>query len=71
MYTRIWNQVGLEFGKIDVKGTIETEGSSDTGDHLSNDTVDVSVGATFDIEVTVADIIHSFVINHESAVRVF
>ena len=68
--TRIWDQVGLELGQIDVQSTIETQGSSDTRDHLSDDTVDVSVGAALDIEVTVADIVHSFVINHECAIRV-
>ena len=38
---------------------------------MSDDSVDVGVSASFDIEVSVADIIHSFVINHEGTVGVF
>ena len=32
MDTWVWHQVGLEFGDIDVKGTIESEGSSKSRD---------------------------------------
>merc|ERR1719201_528826 len=31
------NPVGLELGNIDVKGTIESEGGSERGDNLSNE----------------------------------
>eukprot|EP00331_Platyophrya_macrostoma_P022792 CAMPEP_0176436582 /NCGR_PEP_ID=MMETSP0127-20121128/18061_1 /TAXON_ID=938130 /ORGANISM="Platyophrya macrostoma, Strain WH" /LENGTH=92 /DNA_ID=CAMNT_0017819943 /DNA_START=15 /DNA_END=293 /DNA_ORIENTATION=- len=65
MDTWVWDQVGLELSDIDVKGTVESEGSSQTGDDLSNKSVQVGVGWSFDIEVSSADIVDSFVIKHE------
>jgi len=38
---------------------------------LTNQSVQVGVGWSFDIQVTSADIIDGFVVNHESTVRVF
>ena len=60
----VWHQVGLELGNIDVKGTIESEGGSQGGDNLGNESVQVGVGWSLDIKVSSADIIHSLVINH-------
>jgi len=62
----IWHQVGLEFGDIDVKGTIESEGSSQGGDNLGNESVQVGVGWSLDIEISSADIIDGFVIEDNS-----
>ena len=64
------NEVGLELRQIDVQSAVETEGSSDTRDHLSDDTVKVGVGAVLNVEVAVADIVHSLVIDHEGTVGV-
>jgi hypothetical protein len=61
----VWDQVGLEFSDIDVQSTIESEGSSQTGDDLSDESVQVGVGWSFDIEVSSADIVDGFVIQHE------
>ena len=71
MDTWVWDQVSLELGKIDVEGTIESEGSGDGGDDLTNQSVKIGVGWSFDIQVTSADIVDSLIINHESTVRVF
>jgi len=35
----IWDEIGLEFGDIDVQGTIESKGGSKGGDNLSNKSV--------------------------------
>ena len=66
----IWDQVSLEFSDIDVKGTIESEGSGKGGDNLGNESVQVGVGWSLDIEVSSADIINGFVINHNSDIGV-
>lgn len=71
MNSRIGDQVSLEFSDIDVKGTIESEGGSQRGDNLSNKSVQVSVGGSFDIEVSSADIIDGFVIEHNGDISVF
>jgi len=70
MDTWVWYQVGLEFSKIDVEGTIKSEGGSDGADDLSNKSVQVGVGWSFDVEITSADIVDGFIVNHESTVRV-
>ena len=62
----IWNRVGLEFSYINVKGTIESEGGSQGGDNLGNESVQVGVGWSLNIEVSSADIINGFVINHNA-----
>jgi len=65
------DQVGLEFSDIDVQGTIESEGSSQGGDDLGNKSVQVGVSGSFDIELSSADIVDSFVIKHDSDISMF
>ena len=62
MDSGIWDQVGLEFSNINVQGTIESEGSSQRWDNLSNESVQVGVCGSFNIEISSADIIDGFVI---------
>ena len=57
MDTWVWDQVSLELSKIDVKGTIEAEGGSDGGDDLTDQTIQVGVSWTFNVQVTTADIV--------------
>jgi len=68
--TGVGHQVGLEFGKIDVEGTVETERGSDRGDDLGNETVEVGVSGTFDVKVAAANVVDGFVVNHEGTVGV-
>ena len=70
MDTWVWHEVGLELGHIDVKGTIESEGSSKGGDNLSNDSVEVGVGWALNVEVSSADIIDGFVVKHDGDIGV-
>ena len=67
----IWDQVGLEFSNINVQGTIESEGGSQRGDNLSDESVQVGVGWSFNIEVSSADIVDGFVIEHNGNISVF
>jgi len=67
----VWDQVGLELGQVDVESTIESEGSGDGRDDLSNKPIQVGVSRPFNIQIPSADIIDGFIVNHESAVRVF
>jgi len=70
MDTWVWDQIGLEFSDIDVEGTIETEGGGKGGDNLSDESVQVGVGWSFDIELTSADIVDGFVVEHDSDISV-
>ena len=66
----VWHQVGLELSNINVQSTIESEGGSEGGDDLGNESVQVGVGWSLDIEVSSADIINGFVINHNGDIGV-
>jgi hypothetical protein len=66
----VWHQVGLELSDIDVKGTVESEGGSEGGDNLSNESVQVGVGWSLDIEVSSADIIDGLVIEDNGNIGV-
>ena len=66
----IWHQVSLEFGDINVKSTVESEGSSEGRDNLGNKSVKVGVGWSLDIKVSSADIINGFVIDHDGNIGV-
>jgi hypothetical protein len=63
--TGVGDKVGLELSEINVEGTIETEGSGQGRDNLSDKTVKVGVGGALDVEVTTADVVDSLVINKE------
>lgn len=66
----VWDQVGLELSDIDVKGTIESEGGSERGDNLSDESVQVGVGWSLNVEVSSADIVNGLVIDHDGDISV-
>jgi len=66
----VWDQVGLELSDIDVKGTVESEGGSEGGDNLSDESVQVGVGWSLDVEVSSADIVDGLVIDHDGDIGV-
>jgi len=70
MDSGVGHQVGLELSDINVEGTIESEGGSQGGDNLGNESVQVGVGGSLDIEVSSADVINGFVIDHDSDISV-
>ena len=70
MDTWVGHQVGLELSQIDIEGTIESQRSGDGGDDLANETVEVGVGGTLDVEVTSANIVDGLVVDHEGTVGV-
>ena len=70
MDTWVWHEVGLELGDIDVKGTVESEGGSERGDNLGDDSVEVSVGWSLNVEVSSADVVDGLVVEHDGDVGV-
>jgi hypothetical protein len=66
----VWHEIGLELSDINVEGTIESEGGSKGGDNLGDESVQVSVGGSFDVKSSSADIVDSFVIKHDSDIGV-
>jgi len=66
----VWHQVGLELGNINVQSTIESEGGSEGGDDLGNESVQVGIGWSLDIEVSSADIVYGLVIKDNGNISV-
>ena len=69
--TRIRHQVSLEFGDIHVKGTIKSQRGSQGRDDLGNESVQVGVSGSFNIQLSSADIIDGFVIEDNSDISMF
>jgi hypothetical protein len=69
--SRVRNQVSLEFSNIDVQGTIESEGSSQRGNDLGNQSVQVGVSGSFNVEGSSANVVDGFIIQKESNISVF
>ena len=65
------DQVGLELRQIHVQSTVETEGGSNRRDDLTDQTVKVCVGWSLNVQVTTADIVDGFIVDHEGAVGMF
>merc|ERR1712045_49841 len=70
MDTWVGHEVGLELGHIDVEGTIESEGGSEGGDNLGDESVQVGVGGSLNIEVSSADIVDGLVVEHNGDIGV-
>lgn len=68
--TRVGHQVGLELVEIDVEGTVEAERRSNRRHDLSDQAVEVLVARAGDVQVPSANVINSFVVDQERAVRV-
>jgi hypothetical protein len=66
----VWDQVSLELCQIDVQSTIEPQRGGDRRNDLSDQPVQVGVGWSFDVQVSSADIVDGFVIDHEGAIGV-
>lgn len=66
----VWDQVGLELSNIDVQGSIESQRGSQGRDDLGDQSVQVGVGWSLDIEVSSADIIDGLIVQHNSDVGV-
>ena len=66
----VGHQVGLELGQFHVKSTVKSERGGDGGDNLSDQSVQVGVGGSLDVQVSAADVVDGLVVDHEGAVRV-
>jgi hypothetical protein len=68
--TRVWHQVGLKFVQIDIERTIKAQTGGDGADDLSNETIEMLIIWTGNVQAATADIVHSFVIDEECTVGV-
>ena len=70
MDTWVGHQVGLELGQIDVEGTVKAQRCRNGADNLADQTIQVGVCGTLDVQVATADVVNGFVVDHEGAVGV-
>ena len=70
MNSWVRNQVGLELSNVDVEGSVKSQRGSQRGDDLSNESVQVGVGWSLNVEVSSADIIDGFVVKHDCNIGV-
>jgi len=70
MKTWVRNESSREVIDINVQGSIETKGSSQRGDYLGNEPVEVLVGRTLNIKGSATCVVKSLVIKIEGEVRV-
>lgn len=67
----VGDQVGLEFSQIDVQGAVESQRSCDGGHNLANQSIQVRVSGPLDVQITTADVVNGFIVNHKCAVGMF
>ena len=70
MDTRVRHKVGLELVQINVQSSVEAQARGDGADNLSNQSVEVLVVGTWNIQAAMADVVNGFVVDKESAVGV-
>ena len=70
VYSRIRHQVGLKLVEVHVQSSVKSQGSRDTRDDLSNQTVQIGVSGPGNIQFGAADIVNGLVVHQESAVTV-
>jgi hypothetical protein len=68
--TRVWHQVSLELVQVDIESSIKAQAGGDGANDLSNQTVEMLIVGTGDVQAATANVIDSFVINKECAVGV-
>mmetsp|Transcript_60546 Transcript_60546/g.69081 ORF Transcript_60546/g.69081 Transcript_60546/m.69081 type:complete len:448 (-) Transcript_60546:113-1456(-) len=71
MNSGVGHQVGLEFSNIDVEGTIESQRGGQRGDNLRDQSVQVGVSGSFDVQRSSGNIVDGFVIQHNSDISMF
>ena len=57
------DKIGLELVQIDVKGTIETKGSSNGRDNLGNHAVKVGEARLRDVKLPLANVVNGLIVN--------
>jgi len=61
----------LELSDINVQGTIESQRGSQGGNDLGNESVQVGVGGSFNIELSAANVVDGFVVEHDGHILMF
>jgi len=71
MDSGVGHQIGLEFSDIHIQGTVESQRGSQRRDDLGHQSVEVGVGGSLDIQLSSADVVDGFVVQHDGHIGVF
>jgi len=66
----VGHQVGLELSDVDVEGAVESEGGSQRGNDLGNESVQVGVGGSLNVQLSSADVVDSLIVKHNGDIGV-
>merc|ERR1719499_504225 len=66
----VGHQVGLELSQINIESSIKSERGSDRGHNLTNQSVEIGVGWSLNVQVAAADVIDGLIVHHKGTVRV-
>ena len=64
----IGHQVGLELGQINVEGAVESQRGRDGTDDLADESVQICISRSLDVEISPADVVDGLVVDHERTV---
>ena len=67
---RVWDEVRLQLGEVDVERSVKAQRRRDGADALGNQAVQVGVRRTLDVEVAAADVIDGLIVEDERDVGV-
>jgi len=70
MDSRVRNQVGLELIDIHIETAVEAQRRSQRRNDLSNQSVEISVVRSFDVQALLANIVNGLVVEHKSNISV-
>ena len=70
MNSLVGHQVCLELNDVDVEFAIETDGGDQRGNDFTDEFVEISVGLSFHVELTSADVIKGLVVEHNCNIGV-
>jgi len=71
MDSGIRHQVGLELSHIDIQSTVKSKTGSKGRNDLGNESVQVGVGRSLNVEISSADIIAGLIVQHNSNISMF
>ena len=70
MNSLVGHQVCLELNDVDLECAIETDGGDQRGNDFTDQFVEIGVGLSFHVELSSADVIKGFVVEHNCHIGV-
>ena len=69
--TGVRHQIGLEFSDVHVQGSVESQWGGEGWNHLGDESVQIGVSGSFDVQLSSADVIDGFIVQDNGHISVF